>query len=294
MKIKKSLGEIIFDSVNYIILAILMIITVYPFWFIIVASISDPVAVMKKGTFMLLPEGFQVHAYQYVLSNKMVLMGYRNTLVYVIFGTLVSIIFTTMGAFALSRKSIFGRKYIMLFLIITMFFNGGMIPTYILMSKLHLINNMLVLIIPGSLSVYNLIVMRTSFESIPESLIESAKIEGANDFKILWSIVIPTSKAIVAVMLLFFGVQHWNVFFNALIYITNRNLYPLQLVLRDILLANDTESMTIGSDVGNASLAISESIKYATIIVATLPIMLVYPFIQKYFVQGVMIGAIKE
>lgn len=294
MRYKKSLGENIFNAFNVLLLLLVTIATLYPFWFILVASVSDPFQLMKEGYLMLLPKGFQVHSYIYVILNKMVITGYRNTIIYVVLGTFLNMVLTCLGAYALSRRGVFGRKAFMIFIIITMFFNGGMIPTYLLIDKLNIINTMWAMIIPGAISTYNLIVMRTTFEGIPESLIEGAKIEGANDFRILWSIVLPTSKAIVAVMLLFYAVGHWNTYFNALIYITDRNLYPIQLVLRDILLSNNTDSMSTGVNEHEAGLAISETIKYATIIVTTLPILVIYPMIQKYFVQGVMIGAIKE
>ncbi|SHF57558.1 putative aldouronate transport system permease protein [Caldanaerobius fijiensis DSM 17918] len=292
MKIKQSVGETIFDVINVIILFIIMVVTLYPFLYVVFASVSDPVKVMQSGSILLWPKGFQLGAYGMVFKNEMIAVGYKNTLIYVVAGTALNILLTSFGAYALSRKDLYGRDLFTFIIVFTMFFNGGLIPTFLLVKSLNMVNTMWAMIIPGAISVWNLIIMRTSFQGIPDSLIESAKLDGANDFTILFKIVIPLSLPVVAVMILFYGVGHWNDFFNALIYLRDKSLYPIQLVLRDILIANSTDSMTTG--VVLDTLPISENVKYATVVVSTVPILLIYPFIQKYFVKGVMIGAIKE
>ncbi|WP_026486085.1 carbohydrate ABC transporter permease [Caldanaerobius polysaccharolyticus] len=292
MKIKQSVGETIFDAVNALILFIITVVTLYPFLYVVFASVSDPVKVMQSGSILLWPKGFQLGAYGMVFKNEMIAIGYKNTLIYVVAGTTLNILLTSLGAYALSRKDLYGRDVFMFIIAFTMFFHGGLIPTFLLVKSLNMVNTMWAMIIPGAISVWNLIIMRTAFQGIPDSLIESARLDGANDFTILFRIVIPLSMPVVAVMILFYGVGHWNNFFNALIYLRDKSLYPIQLVLRDILIANSTDSMTTG--IVQDTLPISENVKYATVVVSTVPILLIYPFIQKYFVKGVMIGAIKE
>ena len=291
MNKKRSTGEIIFDNFNIIILFLLMIITLYPFLYVVFASLSDPIKIMQSGSMLLWPKGFQLGAYEMVFKNQMIAIGYKNTLMYVTFGTAINLLLTSFGAYALSRKGVYGRNVFMFMIVFTMFFNGGIIPTFLTVKTLGMVNTRWAMIIPGAISVMNLIIMRTSFENIPDSLIESTKIDGANDFTILFKIVIPISLPVVAVMALFYGVGHWNAFFNALVYLRSKNLYPIQLVLRDILISNSTDSMTTG--VVTDTLPISENVKYAVVVVATVPILMIYPFIQKYFVKGVMIGSIK-
>jgi putative aldouronate transport system permease protein len=249
---------------------------------------------MAHSGLLLLPDGFNLDSYKLVLSNPSILSGYRNTVVIVVLGTALNLLFTILGAYTLSRKSFMLRNPIMLAIVFTMFFNGGIIPTYLLINNtLHMGNNLMALIVPGLVSSYNLIIMRTAFQEISESLLESARIDGAGEVRILWRIVVPLSMPVIAVMILFYGVSHWNSWFSAILYIRDRNLYPLQLILREILIQNSTDSMTTAAAMGDKE-AIGESVKYATVMVATLPILFIYPFLQKYFVKGVMIGAIKE
>jgi putative aldouronate transport system permease protein len=224
----------------------------------------------------------------------MILIGYKNTLLYLVCGTTLSLFLTSLGAYALSRKNLYGKNFIMMMIAFTMFFGGGMVPTFLLVKNLHMVDTPFAMFVPIALSSWNLIIMRTSFQAMPESLIESAKIDGANDFIILFKLVLPLSLPIIAVMILYYGVGYWNDYMTPLLYLRAREKYPIQLVLRDILLSNsNNEAMTQGV-ASDSAFQIGENIKYATIIVSTLPILLVYPFIQKYFVQGVMIGAIKE
>ncbi|MDF2670217.1 MAG: sugar transporter permease [Paenibacillus sp.] len=290
---KQSLGERLFDSGNTIFLVLLCIGTVYPFLYVLFASLSDPGELIRTRGLILYPQGFSLDAYRLVFANPMIMVGYANTLFYVVVGTSINLLLTAFGAYALSRRTIMLKNPIMMLIVFTMFFSGGLIPNYLLVSELGLLNTRWALIIPGAISTYNLIIMRTSFQGIPASIEESAKMDGANDFTILFRIILPLSLPIVSVMILFYGVSHWNAWFNALLYLRDRDLYPLQLVLREILITNSTDSMTTGaSDVDKA--LIGESIKYAAIIVATVPVLFLYPFLQKYFVKGVMIGAVKE
>ncbi|GAA0178881.1 carbohydrate ABC transporter permease [Clostridium sediminicola] len=292
MKIKVSKGEKIFNILNIIFMILLMIVMMYPFLHVAFASVSDSNQLIQHNGFLLKPVGFTLSAYKSVFENKLILSGYINTLINFILAVSLNIILTTLGAYALSRKDFLLRNHIMMLITFTMFFNGGLIPNYLLLKNLGLTNTRYALIIPTAISAYNLIIMRTSFQNIPESLFESAKLDGANDFTILTKIVVPLSMPVIAVMLLFYGVQNWNSWFPAFIYLKDRALWPLQLVLREIVIANNLDEMITGADVSDKE-AVGESIKYATIMVATLPILLIYPFLQKYFVKGVMIGAVK-
>lgn len=291
---RKRVAGQLFDGANAALLLLLALATLYPLAHVAAASLSDANLLMSHQGPLLLPLGLQWEAYKLVLGNPNLLTGYRNTLVIVVFGTAFNVLMTALGAYVLSRKQVYWNKLLTLLIVFTMFFGGGLIPTYLLVYKtLHLGNSLLALIVPGAISTYNLIVMRTSFKQIPESLEESARIDGANDFGILFRIVLPLSMPIVSVMILFYGVGHWNSWFGAMLYLRERELFPLQLILREILIQNNTDSMLTG--VGSSDKqSIGESVKYATIVLATVPILLVYPFLQKYFVKGVMIGALKE
>lgn len=293
MKIKDSLGEKVFQIINLIFMLLMIVITLYPFWYVIVSSISNSHALMRFDGVLLLPQGFSLEAYKMVFRNPNIISGYVNTVIIVVAGTTLNLIVTSLGAYVLSRKGIGWTRPIMLLIIFTMFFSGGLIPVFLLVNNwLNLGDTLLAVIFPGLISTWNLIILRTSFGTIPESLIESAHLDGANDFSILVRIVIPLSLPVMAVMVLFYGVGHWNSWFNAMIYLRDRSNYPLQLILREILIQNDTRFMAAGADMEDVE-GVAESIKYATIIVATLPILAVYPFLQKYFVKGVMIGSIK-
>ena len=293
MVTKRTWSGKVFDIFNTLFMLFMIVITLYPFYYVITCSISDSNMIIGDKGLMLLPKGFSMGAYQMVMRNPNILSSYRVTLILVVVGTLVNVLMTSIGAFVLSRKRFAIKKTLTILIIFTMYFIGGMIPGYLLTYKvLHLGNTLWALILPGAISTYNLIIMRTNFIAIPDSLEESAKIDGANEIVILFKIILPLSLPILAVMTLFYGVGHWNSWFNAMLFIRDRAKYPLQLILREILLLNSTDAMT-----GDASSVdkynIGESIKYATIIVATLPILVVYPFIQKYFVKGMLIGAVK-
>jgi len=290
MYVKKSAGEHVFDMAIVVFMLFVMIITVYPFVYSFFASFSDGDAVMKHRGLIFWFLGFSLDAYKKVFENQMILIGYRNTLLYLTLGTTVNVLLTSFGSYALSRKVFKLRNVIMFMVVFTMFFNGGLIPTFLVVKGIGLYDNFLAMIFPNAINTWNLIIMRTSMLEIPESIEESARIDGANDFVILFRIIIPLSTAVLAVMILFYGAAQWNSWFNAMVYLRERGKFPLQLVLREILISNSTDSMTVG-DVSSST--ISETIKYATMMVATVPILLVYPALQKYFVKGVMIGAIK-
>jgi putative aldouronate transport system permease protein len=294
LKYNQTKGEKAFSVFNVVLLGLLAIICFYPLYYIIIGSISDPEMLMKHQGLLLVPDGFDLEAYRRVFANPMIPIGYRNTIVYLVCGTALNLTLTTLGAYTLSRKNVMFRDFVMFMIVFTMLFQGGMIPTYLLVNDLGLVNSWLAMILPSAINTINLIIMRTSVAAIPESLLESARIEGAGEFSILLRIVVPLSKAVIAVMILYYGVYHWNTWFNAMLYLRTRTLYPLQLVLRDILIATGgTAGMSTAVSAEDREY-ISMTIKYATIMVATLPILCVYPFLQKYFVKGVMIGAIKE
>lgn len=291
-RIKRTTGELIFDGFNQFFMIGLIAITVYPFLYVLIASVSEPAQISAHRGLLLMPQGLQLQAYELVFQNRDVITGYLNTIFYVVVGTSFNILLTILTAFVLSRQELMLKNIIVFGIIFTMFFGGGMIPTYLMMSDLNLIGTRWAVIFPGLISTTNVIIMRTSFQALPRSLEESAKIDGASDFTVLFKIILPLSKAIIAVMVLFYGVGHWNSWFNAYIYLNERNLFPLQLVLREILVYSGTGDMLISLGDYNGQ-DMSEIIKYATIIVSTVPILCIYPFLQKYFVKGVMIGAIK-
>ena len=241
---------------------------------------------------MLWPKEFTLEAYELAFGNSAILVGYKNTFIILTVGCALNVFLTVSGAYFLSRKDVFWKKYIFMFIIFTMFFSGGLIPLYLIVNNLGLLDSIWSVILVGGISTYNMIVMRTGFETVPESLVESAVIDGAGHMTILYKIMIPLAKPTIAVILLYYAVGHWNSWFNASIFLNNAEKYPLQLVLRNILLINDTLSMTQGMS-DSETWAAGETIKYAVIIIATLPILCIYPFLQKYFVKGTMIGAVK-
>ena len=296
--IKESRGDRIFNAINIFILTIILILTFYPVLFVTVASISDP-DLVNAGKVILFPRGISFNGYKNVFKDPRILISYRNTIFYTVVGTTLNLIVTLPAAYALSRKDFIGRNFFTSLFMVTMFFGGGLIPTYLLIKNLRMLNTIWVMLIPGLTSMWNLVITRTFFETnIPSELKDAAEIDGCSNFRLFFSIVLPLSSAIIAVMALFFGVGHWNSYFNALIYLSDKKLFPLQLILREILVKSefDAEMLLIGShDAGALSdeLKAAEQIKYTLIIVSTLPIMLVYPFIQKFFVKGVMVGAIK-
>ena len=279
-----------FRLINGIILAMISLMTLYPFLYVIFASFSDPVKLMGNSSLLLKPLGFSLNAYKKVFVNPSIYSGYLNTIFYVAAGTMVNILATCMAAYVLSRKQFMLRRFLTIMFIFTMYFNGGLIPSYLLIKDLGLINSRLSLILPGAVSTFNLMIMITGFEGIPQSLEESARIDGAGDWTILFRIIMPLAKPTIMVILLYYAVGHWNSWFNAMIYLRDADKMPIQIFLRDILTRSQLGAMTGQTDVED----VGQTIKYATIIVSTVPILCIYPFIQKHFVKGVMIGAVKE
>lgn len=292
--VKESAGDRLFDIINYFLLAIVLTIVLYPLIFVAVASISNPAAVVK-GEVWLLPKDINFTGYEKVFANKEILNGYMNTILYTVAGTIVNVGMTILAAYPLSRKDFRGRNIFTALFVFTMFFSGGLIPTYLIVKDLGMTNTMWALIIPNAVAVWNIIIMRTFFQqSIPFEIQESAQMDGCGNFKILLRIILPLSMPILAVMTLFYSVAHWNSFFSALIYLTERDKYPLQLFLREILIQSNMQDMIQTSEESLAKTIMeAESIKYALVIVANLPILMLYPFLQRYFVKGMVIGAIK-
>ncbi|TDF98698.1 carbohydrate ABC transporter permease [Paenibacillus piri] len=290
---KRSVYEKLFDTLVYVLLIGLMIATLYPFVYVLMASLSDPKYIVQNRGLLLWPHGFTLGTYKYVFENPMIVTGFRNTMLYVIAGTCLNMFMTALGAYSLSRRYLRCGGAVMLMIVFTMFFSGGLIPAYLNVRNLGLLDTPWALIIPSAVNTFNLIVMRTAFAAIPESMEESAKMDGANDFMILFRIFIPLTLPVFAVILLFYLVQHWNSWFPALVYLRSRDLYPVQLILREILIASSVDSMVAGAVAQLDQQPLGETIKYATIIVVTLPIICVYPFMQKYFTKGIMIGAVK-
>ena len=277
------------NLVSVIILAVVLI----PLIFVVAASFSDPDMVLK-GKVLLWPKGFTTKAYTMVFENEDIWLGYRNTIFYTLAGTAINILMTVMAAYPLSRKEMKGRRSFTLLLIFTMYFNGGLIPTYLLVRDLGMYNSVWAILIPTAISTYNLIVAKSFFEqSIPAELYEAARLDGCGSIRTLFSIVLPLSKAILAVLVLYYGVERWNAYFDALVYLRNEQLHPLQIVLRNILLLSQTEQMGSNSVGMGDKIKTVEAIKYAVIVVSSVPILMLYPLAQRYFVNGVMIGAVK-
>lgn len=290
--VRESAADRIFLGIVYLFLSVVLIVILFPLLHIVSASFSSPGAV-SSGKVWLWPVDVTLIGYKAVFQNSNILTGFGNSLFYAVVGTIVNVAFTVMLAYPLARKTFYVRNIIMMLLVFTMFFDGGLIPKYLLVKNMGLLDTYWALIIPSAMTTWNLIIMRTAFQGVPDALEESARIDGASDWTILFRIIIPLSLPVIAVMVLFYGVWHWNKWFDALIYLRDRDLFPLQLILREILIQNDTSSM-MTSVGGGDRMPVGETIKYATIMVATLPILFLYPFLQKYFVKGVMIGAIKE
>lgn len=293
MKIRTSVGEKLFQVFNYFVLTLLILMCAYPIWYVLVASVSDSNALMSYTGLLLKPLDFTWSAYEKVMENPMIIRGYANTLFILVIGVILDMILTSMGAYFLSRKQVLFKKPIMIFIVLTMYLEGGIIPFYLNLKDLHLTGTLWGLILPFMIKTQNLIILRTAFASIPESLIEAARIDGAGHITVLMKIVLPLSKAMLAVIVLYYGVEIWNSWFWASAILRDREMYPLQVVLREILLQNDMSSMAIGGDTGSQD-AVSQSIRYATIVVATVPILCVYPFLQKHFTKGTLAGAVKE
>ena len=295
-KISRTRGDKVFDAVCAVMMVALCLIVAYPIWFVIIASFSGPYYITTEEV-LFAPKGVSLNAYKLLLQRSDVWIGYRNSIFYTVVGTCLNMIVTLPAAYALSRKELAGRRWIMLYFTFTMFFNGGIIPLYRLIGDMNLLNNMWGLILPTTLSVYNMTIARAFFQgSIPDGIVEAAQIDGCSNIGTFFRIVLPVSPAIISVMCLFHVVFRWNEYFNAMMFFTDVDLYPLQLVLRDILINN---TMTSQSGSGSDAQAIVEMrrqaqlIKYSSIVVSTVPMLILYPFLQKYFVKGIMVGSLK-
>lgn len=289
---KETLNDRVFYFLNGLFLALLAVIIIYPLYFIIIASVSDSDAVLA-GQVVLYPVGINFDGFEKIIHRSDVWRGYLNTIIYTALTVVISLTVTIPAGWALSRKNLPFKKFWMIYFIIPMFFGGGLIPFYNVMSKLHLINSTWAIILPGVLSVWNLFMSKTFFESsIPEGLIEAATIDGAGKFKVFTVVVVPLAKAIIAVMALYYAVGQWNSYFNAMIFLQDEKLYPLQLVLKEILLASENTTGGSGETILE-QYRLANQLKYVSVIVSSLPVLCMYPFVQKYFNQGVMVGSIK-
>lgn len=289
---KKSIGERVFEIVNTMFMCLMILVMLYPLLYVLFASFSDPAAFMAHRGVLLRPAGFSNYAYKTIVSNITLWRGFGNTFIVEIFGVSLNVLLTSFGAYFLTRKEFPLRKQIMFLIVFTMYFSGGTIPFYFAVKNLGLEDTYLSLILPVAVNTFNLIVLRTAYQGVPESLYESAQLDGAGHFRILFKIFFPLTKATTMVIVLYYAVEHWNSWFNAMLFLSSREKFPLQLVLREILIQNDTSAMTQDVGAGDRSL-VAQTIQYAIIVVSTLPILCVYPFIQKYFVKGVMVGAVK-
>ncbi|MCL2057700.1 MAG: carbohydrate ABC transporter permease [Oscillospiraceae bacterium] len=292
--VKLSTGDRLFYLIVRLLLSVFFLITLYILIYLISISVSSPVAV-AEGRVVLFPVGFSLEGYQMVFRNKSILSGLYNSVIYTFFGTIMNLALTLVTAYALSRRELIGRSIISFFLVFTMWFNGGLIPLFLLIRNLGLLNTRWAVWLPVSMSIYNVIITRTYIQSnIPDEIFEAASIDGCGYYRFFIQIVIPLSGAIIAVMALFYGIVHWNAYFRPLIYLNNEKLYPLQMIMRRILIANEIGADDLLADENTqANFGRVELLKYALIVVACIPLWSIYPFIQKYFVKGVMIGSIK-
>lgn len=290
---KEHMGDRLFNVFSILFLGIVALLVIYPLYFIIIASISDPDAVLS-GRVVLYPVDITFSGFEKILERTDVWKGYLNTIIYTVITVVLSLVVTIPAGWALSRKNLPGKKFLMVYFIIPMFFGGGLIPFYNIMSSLNLVNSIWAVILPAVLSVWNLFMTKTFFESsIPGGLIEAATIDGANHFQIFGVVVLPLAKAVIAVMALYYAVGQWNSYFNAMVFLQNEELYPLQLVLKEILIASES---TVGGS-GETILEqyrLANQLKYVSVIVSSIPVLMLFPFVQKYFEQGIMIGSLKE
>lgn len=293
MKIKRTLGETVFDVFNYLFMILAAVIAVYPFLYIVLASFSDPIMLIKHKGILWRPAGFTVEGYKMVLRNYEIYIGYANTAFYVVVGTVLSVIVTAMLSYPLALTRFRYRKVFLKLIVFTLFFSAGMIPTYMIVKMLGLLDTRWSVIVPNIIITYNVMIMRTAYLAVPQSLEESARLDGANDLQTFFRIMLPSVKGTLAVLVLYQAVANWNSWFSALLYIKDRTKYPLQLFLREILIQASSQEMSNYS-VNASSAFMDEIVKHATTVVATVPMLVIYPFAQKYFIKGAMVGAVKE
>jgi putative aldouronate transport system permease protein len=292
MKIVDSWGDRFFSMVSLILVWIVVVATLYPFLYVLSSSISEPLSVLQNKVF-LWPIGFNLKAYATIFSYPELRTGYMNTFIYTVAGTAINMLITSLMAYPLSRKNLVFRKYFMVMITFTLVFSGGMIPTFLIVKSLGMVDTRWALLIPGAVSAWNVFLMKTFFENLPKEMEEAATIDGASSMNILFRIILPLSKPAFVTIALFYAVGHWNSYFPAMIYLTDETLYPVQLFLRKIVLLGQTADIMDQQGLGTEKLIMAESLKYATIIIVALPIIMVYPFIQKYFEKGAMIGSLK-
>jgi putative aldouronate transport system permease protein len=291
MHVRAGLGSRVFDILNYVFLLLVAFITLYPMYYILIVSISGDIFISREMV-NFFPRGINWDAYKMVFTNSDIWRSYGNTLIYTGLGVLINIVCTCLCAYPLSRTDFYGRSFFTFLIILTMFVSGGMIPLYLLIYRLKIINTLWAIVLPPAINTYNMIIMRTFFTGIPISLTESAYLDGANDLQILNRIILPLSKPILATLTLFYAVGHWNSFMPALLYLSSKAKYPLQLILRDIVVAGEVTSQMSGDLVLNVNIS-AVNYKYAVIVITVVPILCIYPFLQKHFAKGVMIGAMK-
>ncbi|MDD9271912.1 carbohydrate ABC transporter permease [Paenibacillus sp. GCM10023248] len=294
MVISRTAADKWFDACMYVILSLLLLAVLYPLYFVVIASISNP-DLVNVGDVALFPKGITLEGYRRIFGDASIWLGYRNSLIYTVLGTCLNVILTLTAGYALSRSDLAGRGIFMLVIVFTMFFSGGLIPSYLLIKSLGMLNTIWVMILPNAVSAYNIIIARTFFQStMPAELLEAAKVDGCSNTRFFLQIVIPVSLPIVAVMVLFSAVGHWNSYFQALIYLKEDSLQPLQIILRKILISNEASENMVDGLVNQADVVrMAETMKYGVIIVSSLPVLVLYPFLQKYFIKGVMIGSLK-
>lgn len=291
--LKRTRGEVVFAVFNSVILIALGLVFIVPILHVLFASLSDPLLLSANKGLILWPLGSPtLEGYKLVFINDTIIRGYANTILYVVSATLIGVALSCFAAYALSRKKLMVKGFITFMITFTMLFNGGLIPTYMVVRNIGMLDTRWAVILPNCVSVFNIMIMRTSFAGIPDGLEEAARIDGAGHFRVLFNIILPVSKAIIAVVVLFYAVQHWNSWFHTAIYVTRRDLYPLQIILREIVLQNSTSTLDVSGEPGMLNLS-RMLVKYAVIMVSIIPMFVLYPFIQKYFVTGVMIGSIK-
>lgn len=291
--IKKKKNISLFTVINTLFMILIMFVMMYPLYYIIIASFSDPGELARTDGFLWKPlKPFTIAAYKAVFGEKMILVGFKNTAIQMILGVSLNMIMTIIGAYFLALRGPMLQNVIAMMIVFTMYFSGGMVPAYLNVKDLGMLNTVWSLIVPGAIGTGNLIIMKSGFRAVPVSLMESAELDGASHWQILLKVMIPLSKATIAVLVLYYGVSHWNAWFNASIYLQKRDLYPLQLVARNILVMSQTGGLTGGVSADNMEEYV-EMLKYALIVVSTAPILVLYPFLQKYFVKGVMVGSVK-
>lgn len=291
--LKRTKGEKIFAIFNYAGMVILSLIFLIPVWHVLMGSLSDPLKISAHSGIILYPLGEMTFGgYKLVMQNNFIVRSYLNTIIIVVSATAIGTFLTILASYVMSVRGLYWKKPFNFLITFTMIFNGGLIPTYMVVRNLKMLDTYWSLIIPGCCIAYNIIIMRTSFSEIPEALSEAATIDGAGHFRILFQIILPVSKSIIAVIVLFYAIQHWNAWFNASIYLKNRDLYPLQLTLREIVLQSSENAIVADAD-GDTVDIFRPLIKYCSIMVSIIPMMIIYPFVQKYFVSGVMIGSVK-